>query len=45
MDSVNSRVHKAEAQVVMMGLNSAGKTTLLYRWKGYQLVKTLPTIG
>ncbi|KAI5935793.1 ADP-ribosylation factor-like protein 11 [Manis javanica] len=29
----------------MMGLNSAGKTTLLYRWKGYQLVKTLPTIG
>ncbi|XP_036788451.2 ADP-ribosylation factor-like protein 11 [Manis pentadactyla] len=45
MDSVNSRVHKAEAQVVVMGLNSAGKTMLLYRWKGHQLVKTLPAIG
>lgn len=28
-----------------MGLDSAGKTTLLYRLKGYQLVKTVPTIG
>ncbi|KAK2498105.1 hypothetical protein MC885_002243 [Smutsia gigantea] len=45
MGSVNSQGHKAEAQVVMMGLDSAGKTTLLYRWKGRQLVETLPTIG
>ncbi|XP_070263572.1 ADP-ribosylation factor-like protein 11 isoform X1 [Myotis yumanensis] len=45
MGSVNSRGHKAEAQVVMMGLDSAGKTTLLYKLKGYQLVETLPTIG
>lgn len=28
-----------------MGLDSAGKTTLLYRLKGYQLVETLPTVG
>lgn len=45
MGSVNSRGHKAEAQVVMMGLDSAGKTTLLYKLKGYRLVETLPTIG
>ncbi|KAM7111687.1 ADP-ribosylation factor-like protein 11 isoform 1-T1 [Molossus nigricans] len=45
MGSVNSRGHKAEAQVVMMGLDSAGKTTLLYKLKGYQLVETLPTVG
>ncbi|XP_027447056.1 ADP-ribosylation factor-like protein 11 [Zalophus californianus] len=45
MGSVNSRGHKAEAQVVMIGLDSAGKTTLLYKLKGYQLVETLPTVG
>ncbi|KFO27837.1 ADP-ribosylation factor-like protein 11 [Fukomys damarensis] len=45
MGSVNSRGHKTEAQVVMMGLDSAGKTTLLYRLKGYQLVETVPTVG
>ncbi|XP_077014299.1 ADP-ribosylation factor-like protein 11 [Tamandua tetradactyla] len=42
MGSVNSR---AEARVVIMGLDSAGKTTLLYRLKGYELVETLPTVG
>ncbi|XP_049709150.1 ADP-ribosylation factor-like protein 11 [Elephas maximus indicus] len=45
MGSVNSRGHKAEAQVVMMGLDSAGKTTLLYKLKGHELVETLPTVG
>ncbi|MBZ3890634.1 ADP-ribosylation factor-like protein 11 [Sciurus carolinensis] len=45
MGSVNFRGHKAEAQVMMMGLDWAGKTTLLYKLKGYQLVETLPTIG
>ncbi|XP_053419794.1 ADP-ribosylation factor-like protein 11 [Nycticebus coucang] len=45
MGSVNSRGRKAEAQVVMLGLDSAGKTTLLYKLKGHQLVETLPTIG
>ncbi|XP_012592770.1 ADP-ribosylation factor-like protein 11 [Microcebus murinus] len=43
MGSVNSRGHKA--QVVMLGLNSAGKTMLLYKLKGHSLVETLPTIG
>lgn len=45
MGSVKSRGSKAEAQVVMMGLDSAGKTTLLYKLKGHQPVKTLPTVG
>lgn len=45
MGSVSSRSHKAEAQVVMMGLDSAGKTTLLYKLKGHQLVETQPTVG
>lgn len=45
MGSINSRGHKAEAQVVMMGLDSAGKTTLLYKLKGHELVETLPTVG
>ncbi|KAM5288042.1 ADP-ribosylation factor-like protein 11 [Ctenodactylus gundi] len=45
MGAVNFRAHKAEAQVVMMGLDSAGKTTLLYKLKGYQLVETRPTVG
>ncbi|XP_006876988.1 PREDICTED: ADP-ribosylation factor-like protein 11-like [Chrysochloris asiatica] len=45
MGSVNSRGHKAAAQVVMMGLDSAGKTTLLYKLKGHALVETLPTVG
>ncbi|XP_061026989.1 ADP-ribosylation factor-like protein 11 [Eubalaena glacialis] len=45
MGSANSRGHKAEAQVVMIGLDLAGKTTLLYKLKGHQLVETLPTVG
>lgn len=45
MGSVNSRGHKAEAQVVMMGLDSAGKTMILYKLKGNPLVETSPTVG
>lgn len=45
MGSMSSRGRQAEAQVVMMGLDSAGKTTLLYKLKGHPPVETLPTIG
>lgn len=45
MGSMNSRGHQAEAQVLLMGLDSAGKTTLLYKLKGHPPVETLPTIG
>ncbi|XP_006879661.1 PREDICTED: ADP-ribosylation factor-like protein 11 [Elephantulus edwardii] len=45
MGSVNSRGDRTEAQVVIMGLDSAGKTTLLYKLKGFKVVETLPTVG
>ena len=32
-------------QVLMMGLDGAGKTALLYRWKLNDFVSTVPTIG
>ncbi|XP_045423118.1 ADP-ribosylation factor-like protein 11 [Lemur catta] len=45
MGSVSSRGPRAEAQVVMLGLDAAGKTMLLYKLKGHPLVETVPTIG
>uniref|UniRef100_A0A8C9A277 ADP-ribosylation factor-like protein 11 n=1 Tax=Prolemur simus TaxID=1328070 RepID=A0A8C9A277_PROSS len=45
MGSVNSRGPRAEAQVVMLGLDAAGKTMLLYKLKGHPLVETVPTVG
>ncbi|XP_074045352.1 ADP-ribosylation factor-like protein 11 [Macrotis lagotis] len=36
--------HKDEPRVVIMGLDSAGKTTLLYKLKSRQ-VETYPTVG
>lgn len=30
--------------MVIMGFDLEGKTTLLYKLKGYQLVETLPTV-
>ncbi|XP_029458695.1 ADP-ribosylation factor-like protein 11 [Rhinatrema bivittatum] len=38
-------VHKKQARVVMMGLDFAGKSTLLYKLKGNQTVQTFPTVG
>ncbi|KFQ24054.1 ADP-ribosylation factor-like 11, partial [Merops nubicus] len=37
--------HKRDAQVVMLGLDLAGKSTLLYKLKGSQAVETCPTVG
>lgn len=34
-----------ERRVLMMGLDDAGKTTLLYRWIMDEVVTTIPTIG
>jgi small GTP-binding protein len=34
-----------EARVLMMGLDAAGKTTLMYRMKLGEVVTTIPTIG
>ncbi|XP_027704027.1 ADP-ribosylation factor-like protein 11 [Vombatus ursinus] len=37
--------HKEAPRVVIMGLDSAGKTTLLYKLKNNQQVETYPTVG
>ena len=36
---------KQECRVLMVGLDSAGKTTILYHFKLNELVTTIPTIG
>ncbi|XP_027530191.1 ADP-ribosylation factor-like protein 11 [Neopelma chrysocephalum] len=36
---------KRDAQVVMLGLDFAGKSTLLYKLKSGQAVETCPTVG
>ena len=36
---------KQECRVLMVGLDSAGKTTILYQFKLDELVTTIPTIG
>lgn len=39
------RMTKKEVRVVMVGLDAAGKTTLLYKLKLGEVVSTIPTIG
>jgi ADP-ribosylation factor-like protein 1 len=34
-----------EQRIVMLGLDNGGKTTILYRLKMGEVVKTTPTIG
>lgn len=36
---------KAECRIVMVGLDAAGKTTILYKLKLGEVVTTIPTIG
>ena len=36
--------HK-EVRILMVGLDNAGKTTILYRIKMGKVVRTIPTIG
>ena len=38
-----TRLH--QARIVMLGLDAAGKTTLLYKLKLGEVVTTIPTIG
>ncbi|KFO93864.1 ADP-ribosylation factor-like 11, partial [Buceros rhinoceros silvestris] len=37
--------HKKDARVVMLGLDFAGKSTLLYKLKSSHAVETCPTVG
>ena len=36
---------KTEARILMVGLDAAGKTTILYKLKLGEIVMTIPTIG
>jgi GTPase SAR1 family protein len=36
---------KKEERIVMLGLDNAGKTTILYKIKMGEVVQTTPTIG
>lgn len=48
MLSQDNRVHigqKMEMRVVVLGLDQAGKTTILFKLKENEVVNTIPTIG
>uniref|UniRef100_A0A0K2T764 ADP-ribosylation factor-like protein 11 n=1 Tax=Lepeophtheirus salmonis TaxID=72036 RepID=A0A0K2T764_LEPSM len=45
LDSLPSAFKGEDHHVVMVGLDSAGKTTVLYRLKFDQYINTVPTIG
>jgi GTPase SAR1 family protein len=38
-------IGKKQVRLVLLGLDSAGKTTILYKLKLGQFVDTIPTIG
>lgn len=37
--------NKVEMRILMLGLDAAGKTTILYRLKLGEVVQSVPTIG
>jgi len=37
--------HNKEVRILMIGLDCAGKTTILYNMKMGKVVRTIPTIG
>ena len=43
--AVGTFVEKVEARILMVGLDGAGKTTILYRFKLGEVVTTIPTTG
>lgn len=40
-----SLLGKKECRILMVGLDAAGKTTILYKLKLGEIVTTIPTIG
>ena len=40
-----SMVGNKEVRILMLGLDAAGKTTILYKLKLNEVVNTIPTIG
>jgi len=43
--ALNSLISKKERRILMLGLDAAGKTTVLYQLKLSQQVQSVPTIG
>ena len=41
----SSLISKRDVRILMVGLDAAGKTSILYQMKMAELVKTIPTIG
>ena len=39
------QVHNFQVRILMVGLDAAGKTTILYKLKLGEIVTTIPTIG
>lgn len=44
-DLFNRMFGKKEMRILMVGLDAAGKTTILYKLKLGEIVTTIPTIG
>lgn len=42
---MKSLIGKKEMRILMVGLDAAGKTTILYKLKLGEIVTTIPTIG
>ncbi|KAG8772101.1 Arf GTPase arf3 [Serendipita sp. 397] len=45
MNSLSALVGNKEVRILMVGLDAAGKTTILYKLKLGEVVTTIPTIG
>ncbi|KAF0717320.1 Aste57867_2351 [Aphanomyces stellatus] len=45
MQSMMDTFASKKRRILLLGLDAAGKTTILYRFKLHQVVHTLPTIG
>jgi GTPase SAR1 family protein len=44
-DIFKALIGKKEMRILMVGLDAAGKTTILYKLKLGEIVTTIPTIG
>lgn len=45
LSALKALVGKKEMRILMVGLDAAGKTTILYKLKLGEIVTTIPTIG
>ena len=45
LDQMSLMFNKKEARILMLGLDAAGKTTILNKLKLGEVIATLPTIG